>query len=184
MRYQFNYVSWGAVGATALLWVLFGWLASELMNARAGFAEAQVSLAQMAQQENESSRLRGLLRDTDGARTELDAMVKTDVLTEVDTIEKTGAKSGVIVRVESATQTSLSNPKSSKELHAFLILVTAHGKLPALLREAAILESLPFPATLDGVDFEQLPGAQTGADANTWQLSGRVRVITTSTIGV
>ena len=180
----FNYIAWFSSIVAIASWCVFGWLVFRLNDARAAYSTAQVALAQAQDEESAAGKLHATMRDTKQARDALDALANTDVLTSVDIIEKIGSQSGAKVHVEGASAAALSNQKSSKDVHAFLITATSQGKLQTLMKITSLLETLPLASSLFGLELEQLPADSQGkSSTDVWRLTIRIRIVTTSPIG-
>ena len=181
----FNYVGWLAVVVALTAWGGFFGLVWQLNNERTSYASTQVALLRVQDELSVAANLHALTRDTKQDREALNAFASTDVLMAVDMIEKIGALAGTKVHVEGATAGQLSNNKSSKDVHAFLIAATTEGKLQSILRVLALLETLPFATSLYALELQQIQvNSQEKPTSDSWRLTVRVRIITTSPIGV
>ena len=161
-----------------LLWVGFGVMVWQLSAERTRYATLQADIASREQAEELGTRLRTLVRDTSEEREILEALTQTDILTAVATIEAAGGASGARLSIQNVTEPQ----NGSGNVRTVTLSTRAEGSLAALVDTLVLLESLPFPAVIENVRISTNEGAEAGEGA--WQMTTRIRIITTSPIGV
>lgn len=160
------------------LWVGFVGMVWQLSAERARYATLQSDIATREQEEELGTRLRALVRETNEEREVLEALIQTDILTAVATIEAAGDASGTDLVIQ-----NVSEPQSGGgNVRTITLVAHAEGDLTALANTLVLLESLPFPAVIENVRLgaNEVSGTQNG----TWQMTTRIRIITTSSLGV
>ncbi len=180
--------AWGGLIAAILLWGAYGYLARELSVLQVVHTAEALDFEQNEERARAAARLHSLVRDTEGEREILEDLARTDVLVAVEAIEAAGKAAGASVTVRGATAASLngaSKSKTIKDLRAVEILVDAEGKFQSLIKAASLFEALPFLSSVDRLQFEESPPLLSGKkSADAWRMMARIRVITTSPVGI
>ena len=178
----------GALIVAALLWALFGYSVQKLTAARTLHAAEALDFSQNEERARASARLHALVRDTANEQEIFEELARTDVLAAVEAIEAAGKAAGAVVTVRGATAAPLngaSKSKTIKDLRAIEILVDAEGKFQSLIKAASIFEALPFLSSIDRLQFEENLSSSDGKkSADAWRMTARIRIITTSTVGI
>ena len=161
-----------------LLWVGYGVMVWQLSAERERYATLQSDIASRQEEEEVNTRLRTLVRDTTEERDVLQALTQTDILTAVSTIEAAGRASGTNLTIQNVTEPS----GSAGGVRTVTLTTHAEGSVSALIKTLVLLESLPFPSVVESVRFEANDTPQS-TRTNTWQMTTRLHVITTSPFG-
>lgn len=169
-------LAWFMVLVAVLAWAGFGLLAWQLAAERAGYAAAKANAAARAQQADAGSRLAALVRDTKEQREYLEQLAHADVIAAAATIEAAGAAAGARLTIDGATEAPRA-PGAPSTLQASIVVASAEGSLSTLMRVVQLLETLPFPSVVEGVELRTI------GDSGDWHLSARIRIVTTSYIG-
>ncbi len=162
----------GCVMLALLMWAGYGYLVYSLGIERDAYATLMADSATKESRERAVSKIRGSVRDTREQREILESRAEVDVIQAVSTIEAVGEHASVRVAVDGATSGS-----SNEHVRTILVSLTLEGVLSRLLDALTILETLPFPAVIEHVDFSK-------GEKDVWTARLRVRVITTSAVGV
>lgn len=181
-------VAWGSLIVAISLWVAFAYLVRELSSLRAVYAAEELSVAQDEERSRSAVRLHALVRDSGADQEVLEDFARTDVIRAVETIEMAGKAVGVSVVVRSATAALVKGATKSfavKDLRAVDITVDAEGKFLSLIKAASLFEALPLLASVDRLEFEERQGTPDGKKtADSWRMTARIRIITTSPVGI
>ncbi|TSC87039.1 MAG: hypothetical protein G01um10148_144 [Parcubacteria group bacterium Gr01-1014_8] len=184
MSKLFTLASWGSFLLAILLWAGYGYLIIKLADERTLFSATEVEAIQSAERNAASSRLHSLIRDVKSEQELLEELARTDVLTAVKTIEAAGKSAGAKVTVSNATASQLvnkANSQSVKDLRSVTVTVNGEGSFQSLIRAAKLLEALPFIASVQNLQFEELPLSADGKRrGDAWRMSVGMRIITTS----
>lgn len=179
-----------ALIAALLLWAVFGYFVQKLTAARTLHAAEALDFSQNEERARASARLHALVRDTANDQEVFEELARTDVLAAVEAIEAAGKAAGAVVTVRGATAAPLGGASKSKtntikDLRAIEILVDAEGKFQSLIKAASIFEALPFLSSVDRLQFEENLSSSDGKkSADAWRMTARIRIITTSTVGI
>lgn len=180
--------AWAGLIAAILSWVVFGYFVRELSALRAVHAAEELDSAQNEERARAAARLHALVRDSQTEREILEELARIDVIHAAEAIEAAGKAAGASVSVRGATASSLSGQGKSlavKDLRAVEITVDAEGKFLSLIKAISLFEALPFLSSVERLEFEEKPaspGAKKAADA--WRMAARIRIITTSPVGI
>lgn len=159
-----------------LAWAGFGFLVWQLAAERAGYAAAKANAAARAQQADAGSRLAALVRDTKEQREYLEQLAHADVIAAAATIEAAGEAAGAQLTIDGATEVARADGAPST-LQASIVVASAQGSLVTLMRVVQLLETLPFPSVVEGVELRTI------GNSDDWHLTARIRIVTTSYIG-
>lgn len=180
--------AWVGLIAAILLWAGYWYLVQELSALRTLHAAEELDATQNEERARAATRIHALVRDSQTEREILENLARTDVIKAVEAIEAAGKVTGASVSVRSATASSLSGSAkspSAKDLRAVEITVDAEGKFSSLMKAVTLFEALPFLSSIERLEFEEKPASVDGKKAaDAWRLAARIRVITTSNVGI
>jgi len=175
--------AWVAFAACIGAWTGVWFLDSAIADAAASREEERQSADQRLTRDAALARAQALIDDTAEERAQLSQLVSVDVVAAANTIESIGAASGATVKVVSANPEALSSANgAAASLHAIGLSVSAEGSFAAVMRAAALLETLPFPALVEQLDLTLVPDSGAPAKKPRWRLSEQVRLLTTAVI--
>ena len=123
-----------------------------------------------------------ITRDRTGyrvGRAALDQLVGTDVVGIANAIQTAGQSAGTKTIIGSATALSPQNKTSGVSSLEFVIQST--GTFAQVWRAAQLFGALPLPASVEELDFEEIPGAGAAASGS-WQLTARIMVLTSAQV--
>lgn len=172
------YFSWIMLLVTVLVWVVFGFFVWQVGVEQERYATARAEGKLREEQEKTGGQLHTLVRETEGERHALEALVQSDVVAAASAIEAAGAASGATVVVEGATSEQV-----GEGIRAITVVANLEGTFQSLMRAVTLFESLPFPSKVESLDIESSSG-DTRSAKSLWRMSAKIRFITTSTIGV
>ena len=128
------------------------------------------------------------VRDSSSEQEVLETLARTDVLTAAEAIEAAGKAAGAKVTVRGATAASLSGVAKNqalKDLRAVELSVDAEGRFQSLMKAAALFEALPFLSSVKSLEIEdKAAGAYGKKSTDVWRMVARIRIITTSPVGI
>jgi len=141
------------------------------------------SIEQSTQQQTSAARIQALVNDTKDSRAALDAIMTTELLSAVKTVESVGKPLGLVVHVENAS------PSGSKTglLHAVSFALSADGSYSSLMRLLQLFETIPLPAIVEQASINKQsddPKADAPKDAPKalWHLELRLKVLTLANV--
>ncbi len=145
--------------------------------ARVGSHQIQVMAAQAenAAVQNKQN-LHNLAPSTADNTANLNSLLNVDVLGIASDIEDAGKASGAATVIGAASSQSV-KVSGATDLHTLEFIVTASGTFSQVMRAAQLFESLPLASTIEELDFSH---QSSGTPA--WQLSARIKVLTTADI--
>ncbi len=123
-----------------------------------------------------ATRLRLIMQDTAVQRAQIDALLRTNIVSVVDMLESTGS-AGVQVTVSDAHPESATVSRAIAGLTSLVatgFVVEAQGKFTDLIRVVQLLENLPIPSTIGRLEISRDSVSDTGA---IWRMSAYVRVL-------
>ena len=171
-----------------LLWGVYGYLVILLQEKRMLFAAEAVDSAQNEGRTHASQRLHTLVRDSSAEQEVLETLARTDVLTAAEAIEAAGKAARARVTVRGASATSLNGTgknQAVKDLRAIELLVDAEGTLQSLMKFTMLVEALPFLSSVKSLELEEQQAGPEGKKASdAWRAVARIRIITTSPVGI
>lgn len=176
----FTLISWLGllVGIAAWVGLVFFWYTIE--GKRETRTQRLHAIEQSAQRQLNAAHMKALLKETSEARTALDEMTSSDILSAVEMIEGSGKPLGLNVHISSATPTGVFSKGSS--LHSVAFELDSEGNYSSLMRLMQILESLPLLTTIERVELHA-EADSTKPDAKAlWHLDARVKLFTTATV--
>lgn len=152
----------GALVACVLVWLAI-WALEQMQTAQVVAQERARSVQEHAQ---EIERLRALARDTEATRAALNSLAGIDVVSLVERVEAAGADAGASIKIKNASpELSTSSPLRAVTLH-----IESNGEFSTLMREIALLETLPVPSVFDAIRLERASGG--------WRMDARLRLFT------
>jgi hypothetical protein len=176
------YVAYGALAATACVWIGVGFFANHIQNKRIAYTARMAEAAQQANVAADAAKLRILANNNIERASKLDAIMSSDVPMIVETIKSVGTAAGVSIKISGALPTTV--PKNQKGVQAVAFILESTGSFSAMMRALALFESLPLPSSIEIVDLSR-EGQGGGASSRTppsWHLNLKLRVITTATV--
>ena len=176
------------IGYLALVVALMAWAsvnlgAWRLITIAGEHAADEARVRQSAADATYAARLNALANDTRADRDTLNVLTKVDIVSIVDMLDSTGKSAGVDVQVSDVTPDTAHPPSKTEPLiQSVSFTLQAHGKFSALMRLLALLESLPLPSVMQGLDMSRDPSAQAGAPSMQWHMHARIQVYTSADI--
>lgn len=161
--------SWlaGTMVIVALLaWGGFALFASQIASDRADYAEALSTSEQESLRGDSAARLRATMESTVEERADLERILALNVLQAVEIVEQTMREAGArdVVTQDASAGSDIG------DVSAVSLVVNATGSFAALSRAIALLETLPIPASLEGLELESV-------DGGSWRLTARLRIL-------
>ena len=174
-----TYLSFAALLLALCAWAAAIFFLSDISSRLTARAQALSSSSiQNAQQVN-LIELHAIAQDTASGRAALDQLVGTDVVGIANAIQTAGQTAGTKTIIGSAT--ALSHQDKTSGVSSLEFVVQSTGTFAQVWRAAQLFGTLPLPASVEELDFEEMPG--TGAAANgSWQLTARIMVLTSAQI--
>ena len=171
------YKSWIVLGAGIGAWILVFFFIWHIEEKKQLLRSSQASVARLESERTSSLQLVSMARDTKDVRSRLDALVRVEVVSMVDTIDTVGKDAGVFIQIGQAI------PESAKNgpLRSVTFQMSAEGSFAALSRAIALFETLPIPSSVEQVRFTYTGGSDSGAKGR-WHMSARLRIMTTADI--
>lgn len=130
-----------------------------------------------ALREMTSTRLRGLMAESQSDREAMEAIVSTDIVAIVNAIESAGRAAGTELEISSAT------PEKSKEASNYVAGVTftiqAKGSYEGVARLLTLLGTLPVPVRINQFDMVLEDG---DVKQQAWRTNIRMHALTASKI--
>lgn len=176
-----------AVGTLLLalsLWAAYGYLVLEATDARTLYTAEKLDASQKEERARATQRLHALVRDSESERAVLEELARTDALTAAEAIEAAGKAAGTRTVVRGATASALGGVSKSpiaKDLRAVEMLVDSEGRLQSILNAIKLFEALPFLSSIRSIEMDQASG---GNQSDLWRAVIRIRIITTSAVGI
>lgn len=167
--------SWVILGLAACAWVGVVFFIWTIENQKGDLAASQSSARSLEDRRASASKLQSLVRETTDSRARLDSIANVDVASMVDTIDAVGKDAGVYIQIGQAS------PDATKDsvVHSVTFQLTAEGSFVSIQRVAALLQTLPIPASLEQFQFNL---ADAGTPLGVWHMSARIRLLTTANI--
>lgn len=172
-----RYGAWAALCAAIFVSAgagFFWWTTMEDERIR---AETIQNAREFSTRHDSAVRMHALAVDTALARTRLDDLLDTDVISAVEMLE--GAGKAAKVKIQLSDAQSDTGVQSGSNVKAVGFVVSAEGSFASLMRLLTLLETLPLPSSLTRFDLEHTSG---GSEANSWRLNSYIRVLTTADI--
>lgn len=166
---------WILVGTAAAAWAAVGVLALTIITERDAQVASVAEARNMSERSSAALKMHALVRDTEGSRAALESALRVDVLAAARIVEKAGADARVPVHIGSVSADS----EHGSGLLPALFSVDASGSFSSLMHFVSLLETLPVPATLENVGVTTI--GTTEGSTGVWQLSARIRVMTSPT---
>jgi len=165
-----------------IVWSGVGYFAWAISSAEAGGLSQIVSMEQESAEYTAVLRQRAVARETKEARATLENIADADVVQMLETIEAVAEETRIPIQVGQGLSVSTSGSVSPVRSVSFI--VEAQGTFAQVVHTAALLESLPAPASFGELQLERLSSASGGSGQNTWRMVARVRIFTTADIPV
>ena len=170
MTGKMTYGGLALLTAALLLWggaLYFAWNIQEDEQGRATErADREVQGAKAAI----AVRTHALVLDTEDERVLIDRMLNVELLSVADMIEDVGKNTGTGLRVRSASPQNVSEGAPLIEVK---FVVEGMGKFSSLMQALRLLETLPIPSTIDGIDIDK---SESSGPGDSWRISVSIRV--------
>lgn len=175
------YGSWVALLAALIAWWGVVVLAGSISDEETARSMSQSSTGETAAQQEAALHLHTLALDTASERSQLNALVPTDIVGIVNSINAVGPAANVKTQIGSASAQPL--PTGAPQgLSAIEFTVQSDGTFAATMRAAQMFETLPLPSSVDELDFEHIPSSDPKSPSSPWQLTVRILILTTAQI--
>ncbi len=149
-----------------LAWTGFGLFVQRISSDRAEYADALSRAEQDSVRGDSAARVRSTVESSVDERAALERLFAISILEAVEIVEQAVAAAGARdVVIEDASSSS-----SEGDLSAVTLVVNANGSFAAISRAVSLLETLPIPASLEGLEMENID------DSNLWRLTGRIKI--------
>lgn len=150
-----------------LAWTGFGAFVSRIGSDRAEYANALSTAESDSLRGDSAARVRSLIDSSTEERAALERIVALSVLQAVEVVEQAVRAAGArdVVIEDASTQSA------DAGLSAVSIVVNANGSFATIAKAAALLETLPIPASLEGLEMESVD------DGKSWRLTARLRIL-------
>jgi hypothetical protein len=170
--------AWILVILALATWAGFFYFAYTISAERALFMAEKGEAQTMEEESRMQSRVRSLLRDTQKERTALETFTTVDIVTAAGLIEQAGKVAGVKAEIEGATAAPPIDPLI--DVRSVLVSVSVQGTFTGVREFVSLIEQAPFASFIESVDMRP---SEAGTP-NRWEGSLRIKIITTSTLGV
>ncbi|MDO8552537.1 MAG: hypothetical protein Q7S01_03325 [bacterium] len=186
-RRNIQIFSWMAAVAAVAAWagvVMYAsWISGQL-DARQSLA---TDVESISAREMAAARLHALARETNALRLQLDNLANPDVISVANVIDSIGKISGSKLKIGGVIQEYAAQNASASDapaLHAVGFAVEAEGTFASLIHAAKLLETLPAPSSVQGLEFERAPLTTDSGSAKpaVWRLTAHIRVFTNADI--
>ena len=179
-----TWIAWGCVLVAIAAWAgvaMFALAIQARVKARSSQLTKVESAATVA---NKALLLNTLARDTKDLRGQLDNLTQVDALGVVNIIEGVGKITGTKVTISNAlsnTELRQTNSTSTPALHSLSFLVGVEGSFSALMRAAALFETLPVLSSVQSLEFERIVQT-TRSKVAMWRMTAQIIVLSSSNI--
>ncbi len=178
---QITLFAWMSVAAAVIAWGAFAMFAWNILSQEREIQSREMDTEALGARESAALRLHALARDTKKARTELDDLTRSEVLTVADIIEGVGKSAGLKVKIGGATsESSVEKSDGVPSLRAINFQVDAEGAFSAVMHAAALFENLPVLSSVENLELARVDSGENSAKTKPplWRLSARIQVIT------
>ncbi|MDO8514407.1 MAG: hypothetical protein Q7S50_02590 [bacterium] len=179
---RFSYIALCTLGALVLAWAAVGYFAWTIHSdeiARTVYVE---DIQQSSMKDASAVRAHALAEETVKERTQLDELLKVDVVSIANMIESVGKAVGVEMKLGAAQPENAPASDTSIRINAVGFVVEAQGKFSALMRAVQLFETLPVPSSVLRIDIERTPSSGSGSALAPWHMNVYIRVLTTADI--
>lgn len=161
-----SWLAGGMIFVAVLSWTGFGLFVQKITSDRAEYADALSRAEQDSVRGDSAARVRSTVESSVEERAALEKLFAISVLEAVEIVEQSVAAAGARdVVIEDASSSS-----SEGDLSAVMLVVNANGSFAAVTRAVSLLETLPIPASLEGLEMEYVD------DTNLWRLTARIKI--------
>ena len=179
MKIGITYLAWISLVVAFCAWGAVVYIAFSLQDQAASNANSTAQSEQQLDRIAYAQRLAALASDTKDERTRLESIVQPDIVAIVNVIEAAGKS----VKVNATVSDALSEggPQAlpgGQSLQTVAFVVQAQGSFASLMQLAALFEHLPLSSSVEQLELEHTPSADTKVAP--WHLAARIRVMTTS----
>lgn len=165
-------------------WAGVGYFVHIVLGERDAYGARIGAIDHVAQMQAASARMHALVQDSAGERSRIEKLANVPLLVAVDAIEAVGKATGGKLQISGASPAGTVQGGKGLVLHAVTFLVQSDGSFSALMKTLEILESLPLPMVIYGIDIARSPlGTDAGGDSKpSWHLNVRIRLLTSADI--
>jgi len=183
MNDRLTYVQWLALALSLLAWAGTIYFASTLSQGESDRAASVANAQQSSTEQDSAVRTHALVQDSAAQRTQLGALLDTDVVSIANMIEAAGKAAGVTVTLGDAVpETAPPSTPGGPSVQAVGFVIDGQGTFAELMRAAQLFETLPIPSSVERLDIQKVPSAAGASSANSWHMNISIRVLTTSNI--
>ena len=164
-------LAWAGVG-------LFAYEIGALEDART--ADTQSS-RQSSQQSVQASYLHGVVTSTVEQRAQLDTVITIDPASLANMIATAGTSAGVDLTISNTSAETVSSVGGKTNAQGFSFLATSQGSFASVMYAAELLETLPIPSTVQGINLTHGSGSPgSPGDSSAWQVNAQVQILSVS----
>ncbi len=171
-------VSWVLVAAAIALWCAVGYAGYMMISVADARASDMRAALTKANQEALNQRVKSLAASTEPERAQLEVMLKTDLVTIINTLEQAGKSAGVQAKVSDASLAGTQAIQNGDPIRAVIFSIQASGNYAQIMHAAQLYESLPLLSTVEQIEIERLQSES--SKTAVWNMLVRIRVFTTS----
>ena len=165
------------------LWAGVGYFVHIVLGERDAYAVRIGAIDHAAQMQASSARMHALVQDSVKERERIEKLASVPLLAAVDAIEAVGKATGGKLQISGASPAGIVQGEKGLVLHVVTFSVQSDGSFSSLMRTLELLESMPLPIVLDGIDIARPPlGTAAGDNAKDWHLNARIRLLTSADI--
>lgn len=152
-------------------WGLFGWVMYETVGARERALRTLAEREGIREKVAYSETLRSLLRDTSGERDLLEEISTLSAVDVVELMRRVAQDTSLDMRIDSIAPTTVQSG-AVRNTPVLAVSLSARGRFADLYHFLTLMETLPVPAMIDQVTFENV------GSVSSWSLRMRVLVYT------
>ncbi len=164
-------LSYLVFAAATVAWMGVGYFAHIVLGERDAYTSRVGTIDQAAQMQAASLRMHALVQDSVDERAKIEKLANVPLLSAVNAIESVGKITGGKLQISDASPARDVRRDKGLVLHAVTFLVQSEGSFSTLVKTLELLESLPLPIAIDGLDIARPP-----LGTAFWGLSGGVAV--------
>lgn len=183
MQHLKQYIVVGiALIATAGTWYGAWLVYTDLHAMRVAHIAALAQLQSREARQEAQARMRATAVETKDDRTVLANITNVNVIDVAKTIEAAGTDSHAQLKVIGVTSAPVTIGKQAKPgpLSGAQFSVSGAGSFAEVLKAARLLDALPLASHVEYFDISLSPAKDSAGTLSQWQLSARVRVLTSA----
>lgn len=181
MSRNLSFVSWILLIVSVCAWGAVVYAGSHILDSSIERGAAASNADQQADRVAYALRVHALAEDSAKDRASMESLMSTDIVTIAKQIEDTGRSANVNASVSSANpETGAKELPGGAPLRAVSFVVQLQGSYSALLHAAKLFETFPIPSQIQDIELERI--SQGDAATQSWHMTLRLRVLTTSDI--